>query len=62
MSKGVIALVRPEMLKWARQAAGISLEIAAQRMRMLVEKLKSWEAGNSSPTVKQAYGLSEIYQ
>lgn len=44
MSKGVIALVRPEMLKWAREAAGMWLEIAAQRMRLPIEKLKSWEA------------------
>lgn len=62
MSKGDIALVRPEMLIWAREAAGMSLEVAAQKLRVPIEKLKSWEMGNSSPTVKQAHILAHVYQ
>uniref|UniRef100_A0A832H1D5 ImmA/IrrE family metallo-endopeptidase n=1 Tax=Oscillatoriales cyanobacterium SpSt-402 TaxID=2282168 RepID=A0A832H1D5_9CYAN len=61
MSKGDIALIRPEMLKWARESAGMSLEIAAQRMRLPVGKVKSWEEGNSAPTINQAHHLAEIY-
>src|SRR6266540_3419538 len=61
VSKGSIALVRPEMLKWARETAGMSSEIAAQRMRLSVAKLKLWEEGRSAPTIKQAHHLAEIY-
>lgn len=62
MSKGDFALIRPEMLIWARTAAGMSLDVAAKKLRLPVEKLKLWEEGHSFPTVRQAHNLARIYQ
>jgi Zn-dependent peptidase ImmA (M78 family) len=62
MSKGDIALVRPEMLRWAREMAGMSLEVAAKKLRVPVARLLSWEKGNSAPTVRQAHILALTYK
>jgi Zn-dependent peptidase ImmA (M78 family) len=62
MGKRDIAIVKPEMLIWARKTANMSLEDSAQRAHMTVEKLKCWENGDASPTIKQAHILAHIYQ
>jgi cytoskeletal protein RodZ len=41
------ALVQPPLLVWAREQAGYSLEQAAQRIKLPVKKLKSWETGEA---------------
>lgn len=62
MGKKDIALVRPEMLIWARETANMSLEVAAERAHLTAEKLKVWENGGCSPTIRQAHILAHIYQ
>jgi len=41
--------VRPELLRWARERAGFSLEALARR----IPQLPAWEQGESHPTLKQ---------
>jgi len=41
--------VRPELLRWARERAGFSLEALARR----IPQLPAWEQGEARPTLKQ---------
>ena len=41
--------VRPELLRWARERAGFSLEALARR----IPQLPAWEQGEADPTLKQ---------
>jgi Zn-dependent peptidase ImmA (M78 family)/transcriptional regulator with XRE-family HTH domain len=41
--------VRPELLRWARERAGLSLDALARRM----PHLEAWEQGQEQPTLKQ---------
>jgi Zn-dependent peptidase ImmA (M78 family) len=41
--------VRPELLRWARERAGLSLSALAQRF----PQLEAWERGEDHPTLKQ---------
>lgn len=41
--------VRPELLRWARERAGLSLEVLARR----IPQLPTWEQGETHPTLKQ---------
>ena len=41
--------VRPELLRWARERAGLSPEALARR----IPQLQAWEQGDAQPTLKQ---------
>ena len=41
--------VRPELLRWARERAGLSPEVLARR----IPQLQAWEQGQAQPTLKQ---------
>ena len=49
------------MLAWAREEAGYTLEQAAEKAHFVIEKLSSWEKGESMPTLRQAEKLAKIY-
>lgn len=61
MSKGLTAIIRPEMLIWARQYAYLPLEEAARRIGIPSDKLLSWESGSTSPTVNQLHDIARVY-
>ena len=50
--------INPEMLRWARERAGYSIEEVARRRRVPPERVKEWEAGKSFPTWKQLKQLA----
>jgi len=50
--------VNPELLTWARERAGQSVEEAAQRFRRWTD----WEVGRSSPTYPQLEQLAEMFK
>lgn len=61
--------ISPEILKWARETAGLSLDDAAQKMGFAdtekstaVEKLRSIEAGEKSLTKNQLQKMSSVYR
>ena len=60
--KRVEALVRPELLIWAREGAGHSQEEAAKKAQVSVDRLASWEDGASRPSIPQLRKLSRIYK
>lgn len=56
------AYITPNVLKWARESARISEEIACVKVSVSVEKLKEWEDGTSLPTIRQAQTLAKAYK
>ncbi len=62
MTRSIEALVKPELLRWARESGGFSPQQAAERARVLVERLLSWENGTEKPTVAQLRNLANVYR
>jgi Zn-dependent peptidase ImmA (M78 family) len=55
------ALVKPELLKWARDRAKVKLEDAAKAAHVQPERLQAWEDGEGTPTLGQLRELAEKY-
>jgi len=53
MSPSVEAIIKPELLVWARKSAGLSIDDAAKKAQVKSERLTKWEAGELRPTIKQ---------
>jgi Zn-dependent peptidase ImmA (M78 family)/transcriptional regulator with XRE-family HTH domain len=62
MPRSADALVKPEMLVWARESAHLDLARAAQKMGVDIERLETWESGQGRLTVKQLRKLAHIYR
>src|SRR5690606_37320061 len=56
------AYITPNVLKWARESARMTEEIAATKVSVPIEKLKEWEEGTDQPTIKQAQKLAKAYK
>ena len=56
------AYITPNILKWARESARITDEVAAAKISVTVNKLKEWEDGTSQPTIRQAQVLAKAYK
>ena len=53
--------INPNVLVWARERMGLSVEEAAEKVPVKVERLMAWEANDASPTINQARKLAKIY-
>jgi len=62
MARIVKALITPEVLVWAREQAGLSIEEAARKVGVSPDRLASWESGASRPTVRQLRLLGKAYK
>jgi Zn-dependent peptidase ImmA (M78 family)/transcriptional regulator with XRE-family HTH domain len=62
VAERVEAIVEPELLVWARERSGYSVDVAARKARVSAERLADWEGGTSRPTVKQLRGLGRVYR
>jgi Zn-dependent peptidase ImmA (M78 family) len=62
MAKRVKAQVKPELLSWARRTARLSVDEAASRLRVKVEKLQAWEDGKERCSIPQLRKLSALYK
>jgi Zn-dependent peptidase ImmA (M78 family)/transcriptional regulator with XRE-family HTH domain len=56
------AYITPKVLRWARESARMSLEMAAAKVPVDPEKLTEWEEGMSMPTIRQAEILAKTYR
>lgn len=56
------ANITPKILKWARESARMTEEIAASKVSITVDRLKEWEIGESQPTIRQAETLAKAYR
>lgn len=57
-----LAPVTPSVLRWARESIGVSLDEAARRAGVTVERVEAWEAGAAEPTVAKLRALAKLYQ
>jgi Zn-dependent peptidase ImmA (M78 family) len=64
MPRSIPALVKPKLLVWARETAGLSLAQTAERTRFEVETLKEWESEDydATPSIAQLRKLGEAYK
>jgi Zn-dependent peptidase ImmA (M78 family)/transcriptional regulator with XRE-family HTH domain len=62
MARTPEALVKAELLVWARESAGYSVEDAAARLSVKQERFRAWEVGEANPTVAQLRRLARLYR
>src|SRR5215204_6274455 len=62
MAPRVKALVKPELLEWARSTAGFSQAEAAEKLHLEHDRIDAWEAGNEAPSIPQLRKLAELYR
>jgi len=62
MAKRVFASVKPELLIWARKAAGYSVDAAADALKMAPETIAAWEGGDGAPSIPQLRNLAGLYR
>lgn len=62
MPRSPEALVTPDLLKWARERAGYSLDQAAAKLAISIDCLGSWERGESRPSFAQLRKLANLYK
>jgi Zn-dependent peptidase ImmA (M78 family) len=58
---GIKALVKPELLRWARNRARVRLDDAAKAAHVPVERLEAFERGDDAPTLGQLRDLAAKY-
>jgi Zn-dependent peptidase ImmA (M78 family)/transcriptional regulator with XRE-family HTH domain len=56
------AFITPNVLKWARESARMTEEVAAAKVSVTIDKLKEWEYGTRQPTIRQAQTLAKAYK
>lgn len=56
------AFLTPMILKWARESARITVDVAARKLNVSNEKLITWENGIDYPTIRQAQILAKTYR
>ncbi len=62
MAKRQLASIKPDLLRWARDTVGLSLEAAADKLKVKPEQLARWEAGDLPPTVPQLRKAADVYK
>lgn len=62
MAKRVKALITPEVLLWARENAGYSIEEAAKSALVKPAQVMAWEKGEARPTINQLRRLANKYK
>jgi transcriptional regulator with XRE-family HTH domain len=58
----VEALVKPELLRWGRETAGLTIEAAAKKITVTPERLLSWENGDARPSIPQLRKMADVYR
>ena len=61
-SQGQDIGINPAVLKWAREWRGRTIEEVASKLNKQPIVILGWEAGEGSPTVKQARNLADYYE
>ncbi|UCE62331.1 MAG: ImmA/IrrE family metallo-endopeptidase [Phycisphaerales bacterium] len=62
MVRSIAALVKPELVRWARKSAGLDLRTAARRIGQPEERIRAWEAGEEAPTIAQLRKSAQVYK
>lgn len=59
---GVAVPVTPDVLRWARETAGMSVEEVAKALKTDEATVNQWERGGSRPSLGVARHLAEVYR
>ncbi len=62
MSQKIEAIVKPELLVWARKSTGLTVAEAAAKTKVKSARLESWESGKTRPSIPQLRKLCGIYK
>ena len=62
MAQRIEAMVKPEMLVWAREGARLDIETAAKKAQVAPERMRLWESGEARPTINQLRKLANAYK
>ena len=62
MSIRTEALIKPELLVWARESAGLDAAVVSSKAKVPLDKLKKWETGEVKPSIAQLRKLAEVYK
>lgn len=62
MAPRIKAIIKSELLTWAREGAGFSLEEAAKKAHVKPEHLERWEKGEEAPSIPQLRKLGNVYK
>lgn len=62
MPRSIPALVKPALLIWARERAGLNVEAAAAKLQVETDVLRGWEGGAERPTIAQVRKMGEAYK
>lgn len=62
MASRVPALVKPELLIWAREKSAFSIPVAAKKLKVSVERLGEWERGERPLSIPQLRKLADLYK
>ena len=63
MAKRIFANVKPQILVWARNSAGLSVEAAAVAMKVQAELVEKWESDDDTrPSIPQLRKLAALYK
>jgi len=62
MAKSVKAIVKAELLVWARESAHLRMEEAARKAQLKKEQLAAWEDGEGQPSIPQLRKLGRVYK
>src|SRR5271165_3374648 len=52
----------PSVLVWARESAGLSVELAAKKAGVNADRLSAWESGHQRPSFAQLRKLATAYK
>ena len=62
MTARVKALIKPELLVWARTSAGFDVPEATHRLGLDEQRLIAWENGDGAPSIPQLRKLATLYK
>ena len=63
MARTLIALVEPDVLRWARESIGLTPLAAARKIGLSDETLvDQWEAGSAAPSIPQLREAARVYK
>jgi transcriptional regulator with XRE-family HTH domain len=56
------AIVKPELLIWARESSGMPISMAATKCKLAEDRLQQYECGELRPTVRQLETMADVYK
>lgn len=62
MSSRIKAIIKPDLLTWARESSGLTIEEAAKKAQLNVDFLTSCEQGSEQLSVSQLRKLAQVYK